>query len=209
MAASPHQRKAPNKGGQARRRAARARDQEPRRTAAKAAASGQKLDEQVAFFLAKHIRSNVRELEGALTRLRGLRSRMVELGRSCVHAEYRNGGVIMALWGALGDRVGRKLMIVRANMAIVVFVGLMAFVTSPWQLLALRLGQGLFQLGNTLRPAINRRKPQPQAISKAAQIIGQNDHDVGLRRLGCGQAGKGRKEKGGESDDRVFHDALT
>jgi chromosomal replication initiator protein len=36
---------------------------------AKAAASGQKLDEQVAFFLAKHIRSNVRELEGALKRV--------------------------------------------------------------------------------------------------------------------------------------------
>jgi chromosomal replication initiator protein len=36
---------------------------------AKAAATGLKLDEQVAFFLAKHIRSNVRELEGALKRL--------------------------------------------------------------------------------------------------------------------------------------------
>ena len=36
---------------------------------AKAAATGLKLDEQVAFFLAKHIRSNVRELEGALKRV--------------------------------------------------------------------------------------------------------------------------------------------
>jgi chromosomal replication initiator protein len=36
---------------------------------AKAAASGLKLDEQVAFFIAKHIRSNVRELEGALKRV--------------------------------------------------------------------------------------------------------------------------------------------
>ena len=36
---------------------------------AKAAATGMKLDEQVAFFLAKHIRSNVRELEGALKRI--------------------------------------------------------------------------------------------------------------------------------------------
>jgi DHA1 family multidrug resistance protein-like MFS transporter len=48
------------------------------------------------------------------------------------------------LWGAIGDRFGRKLMIMRANMAIVVFVGAMGFVTSPWQFLALRLGQGLF-----------------------------------------------------------------
>jgi chromosomal replication initiator protein len=36
---------------------------------AKAAASGVRLDETVAFFIAKHIRSNVRELEGALKRV--------------------------------------------------------------------------------------------------------------------------------------------
>jgi chromosomal replication initiator protein len=36
---------------------------------AKAASSGLRLDEQVAFFIAKHIRSNVRELEGALKRV--------------------------------------------------------------------------------------------------------------------------------------------
>ena len=36
---------------------------------AKAAATGLTLDEQVAFFIAKHIRSNVRELEGALKRV--------------------------------------------------------------------------------------------------------------------------------------------
>jgi chromosomal replication initiator protein len=36
---------------------------------AKALSSGVKLDEQVAFFIAKHIRSNVRELEGALKRI--------------------------------------------------------------------------------------------------------------------------------------------
>jgi len=46
------------------------------------------------------------------------------------------------IWGALGDRVGRKLMIVRAQVAIAVFVGCMGLVESPWQLLALRLGQG-------------------------------------------------------------------
>ena len=36
---------------------------------AKAAGAGVRLDEQVAFFIAKHIRSNVRELEGALKRI--------------------------------------------------------------------------------------------------------------------------------------------
>jgi DHA1 family multidrug resistance protein-like MFS transporter len=48
------------------------------------------------------------------------------------------------VWGALGDRLGRKLMMVRANLAIVLFVGLMAWARSPWQMLGLRLGQGVF-----------------------------------------------------------------
>jgi putative hemolysin len=37
-----------------------------------------------------------------LTRLRTLRPRMIELGRSCVHPEHRSGGVIMSMWAALG-----------------------------------------------------------------------------------------------------------
>jgi len=43
------------------------------------------------------------ETEFDLTRLRHLRSRMVELGRSCVHPEHRHGGAILALWGALAQ----------------------------------------------------------------------------------------------------------
>lgn len=31
------------------------------------------------------------------------RDRIIELGRSCVHPEYRSGGVIMVLWSALGE----------------------------------------------------------------------------------------------------------
>ncbi len=54
------------------------------------------------------------DLEFDLTRLRGLRSRMVELGRSCVHPDHRQGGVILALWGALAQfmqRNGLEIMI--------------------------------------------------------------------------------------------------
>jgi putative hemolysin len=36
------------------------------------------------------------------------RDRMVELGRSCVHPDYRDGAVIMALWGALADFMVRN-----------------------------------------------------------------------------------------------------
>jgi putative hemolysin len=37
-----------------------------------------------------------------------VRSRMVELGRSCVHADYRSGAVILALWGALAKFMARN-----------------------------------------------------------------------------------------------------
>lgn len=48
------------------------------------------------------------DTEFDLTRLRALRPRMVELGRSCVHPEFRQGAVIMALWGALADFMVRN-----------------------------------------------------------------------------------------------------
>ena len=48
------------------------------------------------------------ETEFDLTRLRPLRSKMVELGRSCVHPSWRSGGAIMALWGALAEFMHRN-----------------------------------------------------------------------------------------------------
>ncbi|QDL37463.1 GNAT family N-acetyltransferase [Rhodoferax sediminis] len=57
---------------------------------------------------AQRVGSTYSDLEFDLTRLRGLRSRMVELGRSCVHADHRHGGVILALWGALAEFMVRN-----------------------------------------------------------------------------------------------------
>ncbi|WPB58702.1 GNAT family N-acetyltransferase [Xylophilus sp. GOD-11R] len=48
------------------------------------------------------------DTEFDLVRLRSVRDRMVELGRSCVHADHRSGGVIMALWGALAGFMARN-----------------------------------------------------------------------------------------------------
>jgi len=48
------------------------------------------------------------------------------------------------VWGVVGDRIGRKPMMVRANLAITLFVGAMALAKTPEQLLLLRLAQGLF-----------------------------------------------------------------
>ena len=57
---------------------------------------------------AQRVGSTYSDLEFDLTRLRSLRERMVELGRSCVHRDYRHGGVIMALWGALAEFMVRN-----------------------------------------------------------------------------------------------------
>jgi MFS transporter, DHA1 family, multidrug resistance protein len=46
------------------------------------------------------------------------------------------------LWGKLGDRYGQKKMLLRATLAGSLMLGLMGLVTSPWQLLLLRLLQG-------------------------------------------------------------------
>lgn len=48
------------------------------------------------------------ETEFDLTRLRPLRPRMAELGRSCVHPDWRTGGAILALWAALADFMVRN-----------------------------------------------------------------------------------------------------
>lgn len=57
---------------------------------------------------ARRVGGTYSDTEFDLTRLRGLRERMVELGRSCVHRDHRQGGVIMALWGALAAFMHRN-----------------------------------------------------------------------------------------------------
>jgi putative hemolysin len=59
---------------------------------------------------ARRIGSTYSDTEFDLTRLRSLRDNMVEIGRSCVHPDHRQGRVIMALWGALaGFMVDNRL----------------------------------------------------------------------------------------------------
>lgn len=101
--------------------------------------------------------------------------------------------VMGPIWGALGDRYGRKLMMVRSLAAIAVFVGLMGLVTSPWAisrlglsgwwltpwpLLILRFGQGVFS--GFIAPALTLvtvgapedRQNRVTAISQSAVVAG-------------------------------------
>jgi len=47
------------------------------------------------------------ETEFDISRLMHLRNRMVEVGRSCVHPDYRDGATIMQLWAGLADYISR------------------------------------------------------------------------------------------------------
>jgi putative hemolysin len=57
---------------------------------------------------ARRVGSFYSEQEFDLTRLSNLRERMVEIGRSCVHPDYRKGGVITLLWSGLADYMQRS-----------------------------------------------------------------------------------------------------
>lgn len=57
---------------------------------------------------AKRVGGLYSDNEFDLTRLRPLRARMVELGRACVHPDWRSGGAILALWGALAEFMHRN-----------------------------------------------------------------------------------------------------
>lgn len=57
---------------------------------------------------ARRVGSTYSDTEFDLRNLDALRPSMVELGRSCVHAGHRHGGVILALWSALGEFMTRN-----------------------------------------------------------------------------------------------------
>ncbi len=52
--------------------------------------------------------------------------------------------IVSPMWGALADRKGRKIMLIRAAFGMAVAMFLMGLVTNVWQLIGLRALQGLF-----------------------------------------------------------------
>jgi putative hemolysin len=52
---------------------------------------------------ARRIGNYYSESEFRINRLQNLRSRMVEVGRSCIHPDYRSGAVITLLWAGLAE----------------------------------------------------------------------------------------------------------
>jgi putative hemolysin len=71
---------------------------------------------------AKNIGGFYSEQEFDLTRLNHLRDRAVEVGRSCVHPDYRSGGVIALLWSGLAEymqKTGYEYILGCASMSMV------------------------------------------------------------------------------------------
>lgn len=58
-------------------------------------------------------------------------------------AAFFAGAISSPYWGSLADRFGRKPMIIRAGLALCVIYTLTAFVNDPYELLGLRIMQGL------------------------------------------------------------------
>ena len=52
--------------------------------------------------------------------------------------------IFQPIWGRAADKYGRKIMMLRAGFSMSVVTVLMGFATAPWQLLALRLVNGVF-----------------------------------------------------------------
>jgi MFS transporter, DHA1 family, multidrug resistance protein len=86
-------------------------------------------------------------------------------------------GLLAPVWGRLADRYGHKRMAARALFSYVVLLLLSACVNDPWQLLATRVGVGLFggigPLGLAMATALAPREETGRAVGQvqAAQIL--------------------------------------
>ncbi|WP_425598506.1 multidrug efflux MFS transporter [Brucella pituitosa] len=58
-------------------------------------------------------------------------------------ATFLAAAIVAPFWGKLGDRYGRKLMLIRASLGMAIAMSLMGMVTDIWQLVALRLFVGI------------------------------------------------------------------
>jgi len=79
--------------------------------------------------------------------------------------------VLGPFWGRLADRVGMKLMVQRILLAIALHWGLMFFVRTVWQMLALRVLLGLFSGFGTMSVAlVTHGCPRPR-IGRAVGVL--------------------------------------
>ncbi len=59
-------------------------------------------------------------------------------------AQFVTAFIFQPIWGSFADRHGRKIMLLRAGIGMGIVTALMGLVVAPWQLLLLRLVNGIF-----------------------------------------------------------------
>jgi MFS family permease len=68
---------------------------------------------------------------------------IVQWSGAAYAATFLSAALTAPLWGRLGDRYGRKLMLIRASLGMAVAMALIGLAQTAWQLVALRLFAGL------------------------------------------------------------------
>ena len=79
--------------------------------------------------------------------------------------------IMTPLWGKLGDRIGRKPMVARALMSFIVVMTALAFVTAPWQVLALRFLHGVFAGYGALTLAMAAESAPADRMARAIGLV--------------------------------------
>ncbi len=83
-------------------------------------------------------------------------------------AQFVTSFVFQPIWGSFADRHGRKPMLLRAGFGMGIVTALMGLVTAPWQLLALRLLNGVFSgfisMGVSLQASITPNEHSGRAL---------------------------------------------
>ncbi|MBD1587022.1 MFS transporter [Pseudomonas typographi] len=86
---------------------------------------------------------------------------IVQWSGAAFAATFFSAALTAPLWGRLGDRYGRKLMLIRASLGMAVAMSLIGLAQSAWQLVALRLLAGLlggYASGSTILVATQTPK---------------------------------------------------
>jgi MFS family permease len=86
---------------------------------------------------------------------------IVEWSGIAYGATFVTAGLVAPLWGHLGDRYGRKPMLVRASLGMAITMSLIGFSTNIWHLVGLRLLAGIaggYSSGATILVAVQTPK---------------------------------------------------
>jgi MFS family permease len=71
------------------------------------------------------------------------------------------------VWARVADRFGRKMIVARSLASFVVIMSLMAYVTAPWQVFALRALQGLFAGYGAIAMTMAAESAPPEHLASA------------------------------------------